>query len=68
MESLDGRMEDNARKMGRGHPPLDRDKTPGPSGLGVLTKIIYLEIMHKAFSTLKQVSLCWIVSLVEQYI
>ena len=34
MESLDGRMEDNARKMGRGHPPLDRDKTLGPSGLG----------------------------------
>ena len=34
MESVDGRMEDNARKMGRGHPPLDRDKTPGPWGLG----------------------------------
>ena len=33
MESLEGRMEDNAQKMGRGHPPLDRDKTPGPCGL-----------------------------------
>jgi hypothetical protein len=33
MESLEGRMEDNARKMGRGHPPLERAKTPGACGL-----------------------------------
>ena len=30
MEVLEGRIEDNARKIGREHPPLDRDKTPGP--------------------------------------
>jgi hypothetical protein len=34
MESMNGRTEDNDWKMGRGHPPLERDKTLGPSGLG----------------------------------
>ena len=42
MESLEGRMEDNARKMGRGHPPLDKDKTPAPSGLEGKIKSILL--------------------------
>ena len=33
MESLAGRMEESARKIGRGQPPLERDKTPAPWGL-----------------------------------
>ena len=59
IESVEGRMEEIALKTGREHPPVDKDKIPGPSWalqstlllarqnnrlLGLIIKLDYSEV------------------------
>ena len=52
IESQKGRMEDRARNVGRGQPPVERQRTPGPCRLQHV-KVIFQYLRFNSTSFLQ---------------